>query len=59
MGLTTEVDWRPIIESDTIVGVIDSGIWPESQSFNDEGFGPIPAKWKGGCYGGKDFVCNK
>ncbi|KAL1193134.1 Subtilisin-like protease SBT4.9 [Cardamine amara subsp. amara] len=46
------------IESDTIVGVIDSGIWPESESFSDKGFGPPPKKWKGVCSGGKNFTCN-
>ncbi|XP_042515411.1 subtilisin-like protease SBT4.4 [Macadamia integrifolia] len=45
-------------ESDLIVGVLDTGIWPESESFSDEGFGPPPKKWKGVCKGGNNFTCN-
>lgn len=48
------------IESDIIVGVFDSGIWVESPSFNDKGFGPPPKKWKGKCQTGANFTgCNK
>ncbi|XP_013743782.2 subtilisin-like protease SBT4.8 [Brassica napus] len=46
------------VESDTIIGLIDTGIWPESESFSDKGFGPPPKKWKGVCSGGKNFTCN-
>ncbi|CAI9114779.1 OLC1v1015580C1 [Oldenlandia corymbosa var. corymbosa] len=46
-------------EGDIIIGMLDSGIWPENPSFNDHGFGPIPTKWKGQCKGGDDFKCNK
>ncbi|XP_024011857.1 subtilisin-like protease SBT4.11 [Eutrema salsugineum] len=49
---------NPTVESDTIIGVFDSGIWPESESFSDKGFGPPPKKWKGTCAGGENFACN-
>lgn len=49
---------RENYESDVIVGVIDSGIWPESESFNDKGFSPPPSKWKGTCQT-SDVPCNK
>ncbi|XP_077249310.1 subtilisin-like protease SBT4.3 [Tasmannia lanceolata] len=34
------------------------GIWPESESFNDEGFGPPPKTWKGTCQTENNFTCN-
>ncbi|CAN7067307.1 unnamed protein product [Brassica rapa subsp. trilocularis] len=46
------------VESNTIIGVIDTGVWPESESFSDKGFGPPPKKWKGVCSGGANFTCN-
>ncbi|KAI8000959.1 Subtilisin-like protease SBT5.6 [Camellia lanceoleosa] len=47
---------------DVIVGVLDTGVWPESQSFSDEGMEPIPNSWKGICQTGVAFQpshCNR
>ncbi|GJW37834.1 subtilisin-like protease SBT1.4 [Tanacetum coccineum] len=47
---------------DVIVGVLDTGIWPERESFSDEGLSPVPERWKGGCEVTSDFpksACNK
>ncbi|KAK4488211.1 hypothetical protein RD792_003954 [Penstemon davidsonii] len=44
-------------ESDVVIGLLDTGVWPEHPSFNDSGFSPPPAKWKGTCTG-TNFTCN-
>lgn len=48
--------------SDIIIGLLDTGVWPESKSFDDTGLGPIPNTWKGKCESSVDFnasSCNK
>ncbi|KAF3454632.1 hypothetical protein FNV43_RR05080 [Rhamnella rubrinervis] len=58
IGLHQKAKRNPTVESDVIVGVLDTGVWPESDSFSDEGYGHPPKKWKGACKGGDDFKCN-
>ncbi|RZC58167.1 hypothetical protein C5167_005463 [Papaver somniferum] len=57
MGFTQHVK-RASIESNVVAGMLDTGIWPESESFSDEGFGPAPKKWKGICQTPSNFTCN-
>ncbi|PIA58976.1 hypothetical protein AQUCO_00400084v1 [Aquilegia coerulea] len=49
-------------KADVIVGIIDTGIWPESESFNDKEFGSVPKRFKGECVVGDSFTlanCNR
>ncbi|AKJ29780.1 S8 family peptidase [Caldimonas brevitalea] len=72
-GLWSQVDAasRPLKGEDVVVGVIDSGIWPEDPSFSDKVdangdpvsahqpgrvvYGPPPARWSGRCQSGPGF----
>jgi hypothetical protein len=45
-----------------IVANIDTRVWPESESFNDVGMGPVPSRWKGIYQTGTNFnatQCNR
>ncbi|CAA0832396.1 subtilase family protein, partial [Striga hermonthica] len=45
-----------------IIGMLDTGVWPESESFNDIGMDDVPKSWKGICQSGDGFNssnCNK
>jgi subtilisin family serine protease len=48
--------------SNVVIGVLDTGVWPEGKSYDDTGFGSVPPNWKGTCETGPDFdksACNK
>ncbi|XP_023007061.1 subtilisin-like protease SBT3.18 [Cucurbita maxima] len=49
---------------DVVVGIFDSGIWPESESFEDDQWMfPVPCSWKGKCVKAYRFnpalACNR
>ncbi|XP_057966496.1 subtilisin-like protease SBT1.6 [Malania oleifera] len=57
-GLWSESDYG----SDVIIGIFDTGIWPERRSFLDRRLGEIPSRWKGICQTGDRFSalnCNR
>ncbi|KAF8664571.1 hypothetical protein HU200_054754 [Digitaria exilis] len=51
--------WQDTDSGDgVIIGIVDSGIWPESPSFNDSGLGPVRPSWRGKCVDAGDFNAN-
>ncbi|KAF2311093.1 hypothetical protein GH714_019453 [Hevea brasiliensis] len=60
IGLPNTAQRKLQTEGNIVVGLLDTGINPESESFKDDGFGPLPKKWKGTCGHFANFSgCNK
>ncbi|KAJ1408361.1 Peptidase S8/S53 domain [Sesbania bispinosa] len=64
LGLNPHIGAWPASEfgKDIIVGLVDTGVWPESESFRDYGMTKIPSRWKGHCENTIQFnssLCNK
>jgi subtilisin family serine protease len=54
-GIWQQLGGQGSAGEDVIVGVVDTGIWPEHPSFADTGYGPAPAGWHGTCQAGELF----
>jgi subtilisin family serine protease len=57
-GLWEQLGGQGAAGEDVVVGVLDTGIWPEHPSFAEDGYGPPPADWFGGCTSGEQFSQN-
>uniref|UniRef100_A0A0D9VRS7 Subtilisin-like protease n=1 Tax=Leersia perrieri TaxID=77586 RepID=A0A0D9VRS7_9ORYZ len=58
LGLWSLADYG----SDVVVGVLDTGVWPERRSLSDRNLPPVPSRWRGGCDSGPGFPassCNR
>ncbi|KAH7847038.1 hypothetical protein Vadar_021163 [Vaccinium darrowii] len=42
-------------DDNIFIHIVDSGIWPEDESFRDEELGSVPSGWKGNCIDAPNF----
>jgi subtilisin family serine protease len=60
-GLWSKVGGQANAGKGVVVGIIDSGIWPENPAFSGAKINPRPANWHGACVAGVNFpvsLCN-
>ena len=57
-GLWQQLGGAPTAGAGLVVGVIDTGIWPENPSFAGGTGIPVPASWHGKCVSGEQFDKN-
>ncbi|KAL8264717.1 hypothetical protein R6Q59_022847 [Mikania micrantha] len=59
LGLKKHAGLWPVsgFGDDMVIGILDTGVWPESESFHDKGMSDVPSRWRGSCEA-KGF-CNK
>ncbi|MDQ1641259.1 MAG: hypothetical protein QOJ90_610, partial [Actinomycetota bacterium] len=60
-GLWSQLGGAKNAGAGTVVGVVDTGIWPESEAFQGGTGIPVPATWHGTCQAGVNFgtsTCN-
>jgi subtilisin family serine protease len=63
LGTSVPLQSVETASADVVVGVLDTGVWPESPSFSaDFSLPAIPKHWRGACEAGVDFppsLCNR
>jgi subtilisin family serine protease len=57
-GLWDQLGGAPHAGAGLVVGVIDTGIWPENPSFAGNTGIPVPSTWHGKCVSGEQFDKN-
>jgi subtilisin family serine protease len=54
-GLWSQLGGAANAGAGVVVGIIDTGIWPESTAFAGGSSIPVPATWRGRCVSGEQF----
>jgi subtilisin family serine protease len=60
-GIWSQLGGQSQAGEGVVIGVVDTGVWPEHPSFSGAGYGPPPATWHGTCQTGEQWTksnCN-